>query len=174
MEIIPKQSQRMPEWLNIVFYLSLILLICSVIGFFILNHSLNKAKESLKSINEKIANQTTTERVILEEEVLSQKDKIDSFSLLLDNHFNNSNVFEYFQKLCHPKVSFSQFVLNSRSGTINAAGETQSFITLGQQLMIYQKDPLTKNVDISQITMDRLGRVGFSLILSFNPAILEK
>lgn len=174
MEIIPKQSQRMPEWLDVIFYLSLILLVCSVIGFFILNHSVGKARESLKSIDYKLANQTTTERVSLEKEILIQEDKINSFSLLLDNHFKNSNVFEYFQGLCHPKVSFSQFVLNSKSGTITAAGETQSFITLGQQLMIYQKDPLTKKVDISQITMDRFGKIGFSLSLSFDPVILKK
>lgn len=166
MGIIPKEAQKMPEWLNIVFYVSLLLLLISIIGYFVLSGYHNKAVKYSKDLDLELASQKTDARLAMEKEVLGYKDKINDFTQILDSRLKGSEIFESFQKLCHPKVSFSQFNLDVRKRMISASGEAQSFSVLGQQLLIYQQDPLVESVDVSQISIDKKGKIGFSLNLN--------
>ena len=173
MEIIPKQAPRAPEWLNIVFYFSLAIFVFALIAFFLLSNSLNKANKAMALAEQALVDQSTMEREEMQTNVFQTKDKVDKFAIVFADHLKDSNVFEYFQSLCHPKTWYMQFALDPRKGAISASGETQSFETLGQQLLIYQRDPFVRSVEMPQVSIDKKGMISFSLTLSFDPAIVK-
>ena len=70
-EIIPKKIPQIPKWLNVLFYLSLVVLLFSIISYFNLTSSLNKSQKVLGDLKETLLKEKTPERVSLEKEVLN-------------------------------------------------------------------------------------------------------
>ncbi len=110
-EIIPKEVPRLPRWLNILFYFSLILLSSSIISYFILYNSLKKSKEELANLTSAITETMTPEKVALEKEILDTKNSIDNFSFLAEQHLKTSKIFETIEQFSHPEVWFSSIDL---------------------------------------------------------------
>jgi Tfp pilus assembly protein PilN len=167
-EIIPKKTPKLPKWLNILFYLALALLIFSLASLFILNNSIKKSKNTLQSLRETLTKTKTPERITLEKEILNYEKKIEDFSLLINQHLENSKFFTAFQKTCHPKVWFSQFSLNSREKIATFSGQTQSFESLGQQLLILKNEDWIKDVELKSVSISKKGKINFSLSFSYD------
>lgn len=172
-EIIPKKIPKLPGWLNVLFYISLILVVFSILGFFILDNSIKKAKKALISLEGELVAQETPERVALKKEVLNYEGKIKDFSKILEQHFKTSKIFESLEKNCHPRVWFSKFGLNSRQGLLTIFGITDSFESLGQQILIFKNDPLVKNVGIASISIGREGKIEFTLSILVDQKIFK-
>ncbi len=173
-EIIPKEVPAVPKWLNILFYFALILLIFSIIGFFILNNSLKNSKAELTDLESSLLKkETASEKISLEKEILSYQNKIENFSSLTSQHLVSSKFFEIIQKITHPKVWFSTFSLNSREGSVELSGLSRDFESLEQQLLILREEKIIENVDLKNISITKEGGISFNLSLSFNPEILK-
>lgn len=172
-EIIPKPAQKLPLWLNILFYFSIAFLLGMVSTYFILDHSLKSSKNSLKILEETLTQEKTGEEVVLEKEVFGYQKKIQDFSKLLSQHQFCSKLFEFIEGICHPKIWFSQINLNPAQSEVNLLGEAEDFTTIGQQLLILKSEPLVKNVSLSQIAIGKKGRVNFGLNLSLDPTIFK-
>jgi len=173
-EIIPKPAQKLPLWLNILFYFSIGLLLATILTYFILGRSLKKSDISLKNLEETISHQEkTSEEISLEREVSDYQKKIKDFSLLFFQHRYCSKFFDFIEKNCHPKIWFSQFSLNSKQAEANLSGEAENFTVIGQQFLIFKSSPLVKNINLAQISIGRAGRVNFSLDLSLDPSVFK-
>lgn len=173
MEIIPRPAQKLPLWQNILFYLSLSLLAASILSFFLLDRSLKNSESSLKNLEETLTREKTPREVSLEKNVLAWQKKIKDFSRLFSRHLYLSGAFDFLESISHPEVWIRQVNLDSRESKMVVAGETESFTTLGQQLLILEKQPQIKKFTLSSLSIGRKGKVDFTLNISFDPEILK-
>lgn len=162
-EIIPKQIPGAANWLNTLFYLSLFLLLISIISFFLLGGFLGKNEQASADLDEALSLLQSPENLTLEKEVLSYQKKINSFSQLKGEHFQPSGLFEIIEQNSHPQVWFTQFNLETDQKKVTLAGKTQSFETLGQQLLIFQKAEEIREVNLEKVSISKESKIEFSL-----------
>ena len=172
-EIIPKPIEKIPPWQKKLFYFSIFLFIALLLVYFILSSFEKKSGNILSELKEALLNGKTPEMSSLEKENLNEQKKIKSISPLLKFHLFPSKVFEFFEINTHPKVLFSEINLNSLKSIARLSGQTDSFLTLGQQLAIFEQNPLIEKVNINQVSITKTGEIEFSLNFSFNPKIFN-
>lgn len=172
-EIIPKPPIKLPAWLNGLFYFSLFLFLATVVSFFIFSNSSKNYRVELENLEKSITEQRTPEILTLEQEISGYQEKIANFSILLQNHLFPSNLLKFWEKMSHPKVWFSQFSLNSSEGQLTLTGSADSFLSVGQQLLILKEEPLIKSFNLSDISISKKGEVEFTLNVFLNPKIFN-
>lgn len=171
-EIIPKPTERMTNWQNILFYLFFGLLLLTVFSYSILNYYLKKAESTSKNLEETLAREKTAEEITLEKEVFGYQKKIEDFSKLIKSHLFPSKFFEFIEKNSHPQVWFSRLDLNLRKGELKISGQAENFVVLDQQLQIFKANPLVKNFDLVKITIGKEGKVDFDLNLDLKSSFV--
>ena len=172
-EIIPKPIEKIPSYQKKLFYFSIFLFLVLPFVYFILTSLGKKSENILSNLEESIAKGKTPEIISLEKENLNYQKKIEDISPLLEKHLFPSKIFEFFERNTHPRVFFSEINLNSLNSTASLSGQTDSFLTLGQQLAIFEKNPLVEKVDLNQISITKEGKIEFFLNFSFNPKIFK-
>jgi len=181
-EIIPRPPERVPFWQNLIILVAIAILIIVIFGYFILGSLQKKADQQLGELKNKIAQTETLERKELKTNLLIKKKKIDDFSLIMNKHRLASPFFLFIEKVTHPKVWFSDINLDLTKGSIGLSGSTENFITLGQQVTILKTiDESIKGiigqkifeVDLSKISTEKGGKVGFTINLFLNPKVLR-
>ena len=172
-EIIPKPAQKLPLWQNILFYFSIAVLIASFLSYFVLDNFLKNSQKILQELGETLAGEKTSSQLLLEGEVFNYQKKIADFSQLLQSHLFTSKTLGLLERSSHPKIWFSQYNLDSTKGILILSGEAEDFSVLGQQLLIFKKEPLIKGLDLSNISIGRKGRVDFTLNLSLDPQLFR-
>lgn len=172
-EIIPKPVQRTPLWQNVLFYFSLFLLVVAVIAYFGLVYLEKRSSQDIKDLDKAIAAKWTQKDKSLETEVIDDKKKIQDFSFLLSRHRKAPKFFSSFEKMIHPKVWFSVFNLNLEKSSVTVSGSTDSFWSLGQQLLIFKRQPLVKQIKLSGVSIATEGGVRFTFNILFSPQIFK-
>jgi len=172
-EIIPKPAQKLPLWQNILFYFSIAVLIASFLSYFVLDNFIKNSQKILQELGETLAREKTGSQLLLEEEVFNYQKKIADFSQLLQSHLFTSKTLGLLERNSHPKIWFSQYNLDSTKGILALSGEAEDFSVLGQQLLIFKKEPFIKGLDLSTISIGRKGRVDFTLNLSLDPHLFK-
>ena len=172
-EIIPKPIEKIPPWQKKLFYFSIFLFIALLISYFILVSLEKKSGNILSSLEETLLKERTPEMSSLEKEILNEQKKIEDVSPFLEKHLFPSKVFEFFERNTLPRVFFSEINLNSLNSIAGLSGQTDSFLTLVQQLAIFEKEPLIEKVNINQVSITKGGKIEFSLNFSFNPKIFN-
>lgn len=172
-EIIPKTIEKIPGERKKLFYFSIFLFIALLISYFILTSFEKKSENILSKLEEVLSKGKTPEMSSLEKENLNEQKKIESISPLLERHVFLSKVFEFFERNTHPQVFFSEINLNSLNSTASLSGECDSFLTLGQQLAIFEKELLVEKLDLTQVSITKEGKIEFFLNFSFNPKIFK-
>lgn len=172
-EIIPKEAPKISQWKNILFYFSLALLIFSVVSYFILDNSLREHQEKMVELKLALVEQVTPEKNILEKEILDYQKKIEDFSQLIRQNLKTSEIFTIIQKNSHPKTWFQQFNLDAKQAQVTLSGQTQSFESLGQQLLIFREEDVVKSANLGGISISQEGRIGFDFSLSLDPKIFK-
>lgn len=172
--IIPTPPKRAPAWESILFYLSLILLMSIVGGFIILDKKIIPSQEQklieLKGI---IAKTKTPKEKALEKELKAYQKKIEDFSFLLSRHQKTSKIFSFFESTSHPKIWFASFNSDFRRHQATVSGFTESFKTLGQQLLVFKKHPSVEKVELTRISIGERGKIRFTFNLLFSPKIFK-
>jgi len=170
-EIIPKEAPRPSKRLNALFYFSIFLLALAVGGYFALNSFLQEAEDDLASLRAEVSQIMTPEKIALEQEILTSKKRIDGFSSLIEQHLEASTAFEIVQRVTHPLVWFTTFDFDSRQGAFKVSGETQNFESLGQQILIMEKEEAISTVNLETISISREGKIEFSMSFSLSPDV---
>ena len=173
-EIIPKQpATKLPSWQNIIFYFSFGLILLVVLSYFVLDIYLGKAQARLEELKKEWEETKTEEQIALEDELSAYEKKIESFSILINQHLFSSKVFEFIEKNTHPEVWFSNLDLNPMEGKVDLSGDTDNFVTLHQQVQILKANPLVKDLNLSEIAIGKEGRIAFDLNLIFDPSVFK-
>ena len=172
-EIIPRKIEEFPLWQKVLFYVSIGFLIIVILTSLIFNNSLKTSQKKLRKINQEISQIRTTDMLSLEKEILFAQTQIRDFSYLLNDHSFPNIFFQFLEKICHPQVWFSKFSLNSKDNRATVSGTTDNFTSLGQQLMIMKGNSFVREVNLSKISLKKIGKIGFTFDLSFNPGLLK-
>ncbi len=172
-EIIPKESAKLPSWLNALFFAFLVILFLSVLSFFILDNSLKKSGGYFQGLTVSLNELKSLERSASEREVLKYNSKIEAFFKLLDQHIRSSKIFDLIQASSHPQVWFSQFNLNAEGNKVILSGKTPSFEILGQQILIFKERNWIEKVELQKISISKERNVDFELSVYIKPGILR-
>lgn len=172
-EIIPKEAAKLPLWQNILFYISVALILACIIGYFVLDHFTKKSELIFQDLEKALAEARTPQQA-LEKEILDYRDKIEDFSSLLIAHQKSSNCFDFLEKITHPKVSFSELNLDTKGNQVRLLGRAESFQILGQQLLIFQEAKFVQNLNLSEVKISEGGKIEFTFDFSLNPKLFTQ
>ncbi len=172
-EIIPKKVEAKLPVVNILSYLSLILLIISVLGYFILGYFQKNSARTLQNIEDIISQKETPEVKVLEKRVFGYQKKIEIVSSLLTSHKVSRNFFSFLESFSYPKIFFSKLDLNVGKLQASVSGQTETFESLGQQLLIFRRGEFVKDVNLTEVSIGKEGEVKFTIELSFNPQLFK-
>ncbi|MFH1894359.1 MAG: hypothetical protein ABH813_00415 [Patescibacteria group bacterium] len=170
-QIIPKRQEKLSVLANILLCFSLVLLAAVSASYFILNNSQQKTEKEIQLLDEKLALASASPEASLEKEVLNYQKKINDFSSLLASHKYSSQIFPLIESATHPKITFSKFSLEVNGQNIALSGTTDSFQTLGQQLIIFKNEKLIKEAKVSNIAFEKDGKISFNFDLILAPQI---
>ncbi|MBU2579134.1 hypothetical protein KKA09_03395 [Patescibacteria group bacterium] len=170
-EIIPKAKKEISPVVNYLFWFACVLIVL-LIGLFFFLQNQNSALEQKKANLEKklIASE---EQEKLNKEISLTAEKINIFSQLFKKHKISSNFFEFLRTYCHPKVQFLSLDLDTRIFKADLDGKTDDFQTLGEQILILSQSGFVNDVQISNISLDRKGKVDFGLSFNFSENIIH-
>lgn len=173
MEIIPKSDQQAPLSQKAVFVVLVISSLVIIFSIFTLESLNEKKSKDLASVKNTIAEERTDEKIKSEKYVLEWQRKINDAYFLIQNHSLSSKIFPLLQKDCHPRVWFSNFTLDVSVNSLSVSGIADSFTSLGQQLIIFNKEPLIKEAKLSNVIMNKRGQIEFGLNISVDTKTLK-
>jgi len=172
-EIIPKPLAKTPKWQKLLPYFAIAILIITILGYFILNNSLEKSRQTLKDLEDTLVKLKTPEKESLEKEILNYQKKIKDFSILIEQHLIVSNFFNLLEKITHPRIWFSDFELKPREAQVSLSGEAGSFLALGQQILIFKGEKKIQEIKLDNVSLDEKGKIKFDLSLSLSPEVFK-
>jgi Tfp pilus assembly protein PilN len=174
-EIVPKRVAQDSLVERIFLYLSVVLLLVSIVGYLSTEYYfIKKAKEESQRLDEALSQAKTDERKKLENELLALKERIDIFSSLVEKHKRNSKVFYFIEDVTHRQVFFSKIGLDFQGDNINLSGETENFQILGEQLIIFKNTEFIRTVRLIDVELTRDGKVTFRFNISIYPKLLTQ
>ena len=127
----------------------------------------------IEEIKANIKEEKTAEIEEKEEKLKDLNRKIRTFSKILEKHFFISNIFSFLEKTTHPKVIYTSFDLNPKRGVLSLAGETENFLTLGQQILFFRESQFVSDLKFSEVSLTKEGKVSFSLDISLKSEIFQ-
>lgn len=168
-EIIPKKTEsRSVTLIGTIFYLSLILLLAIVLISLLLLGLQLSLKKSISNTETKINSVATTEDLSLEKKVVLAQQRVDDFAFLLNNHYSGERFFANFEELVHPQTFFSEIDLQIEKGQAKLFGTAENFEVLGQQTLIFEKENYIKSADLLETSIEKDGKITFTIRVIFN------
>ncbi len=108
--------------------------------------------------------QVQSERdAMVEEEVRDFAVRLSTIDSLLQNHTYASEIFAFLERMTHQAVQFRDFTYRTQGSTITMNGATDNYTTLGEQIIALEQNSNIKNLAISNIQLDKSGRVFFGI-----------
>jgi len=172
-EIIPKKGAKIPSWQSYLLYFIIVLLLSSILGYFGLRYFIKKSDQKLKDLTAEVEKAKSPERKLLKEGLESLSAKIDDFAPLLLGHQKSSNFFNFLEENTHPKVFFTKLDFDAKANHLGLSGQTDDFLTLGQQLLIFRKSEFVQNLKLSEVKISKQGKVEFTFDFSLNPKLFN-
>ncbi len=170
-EITPIKKLNIPAWTIIVLLFCLVIFLGLGGAYFYFYQSSKKISQEIRNKEEALINSPA--EVALEEDVLSKEKKINNFSSLILSHRKSVNVFSFLEKVSHPQISFNDFSFTSQKDIVGVKGEAASFIALGQQILILEKEGILRKINLSEVSISQEGKIKFSLQLTFDPQVFK-
>ncbi|MFW6282977.1 MAG: PilN domain-containing protein [Minisyncoccales bacterium] len=161
-EIETKGNSKSSPFINILFYLSIILLIGAAGSFFTLNHLKDKTKEDIKNTEKEIKKITEGEMENLENKIKLIEAKTSNFAKIVKSKKTASDVIPFLEEICHPKVYFSS-VTTEEENKIIIDGVAESYKDLEQQLVILRDEEKVNNFSLEKIENEKEGGINFNI-----------
>ena len=173
--IIPKPKPKIPGWLNFLFWLSLVLGFCVIGSFFYFRHQIFTLKEKENSLGRQVSElEKKIEEDLKKEGVAEISEKIKYFSELLKEQKTPSKVFEFLRSVTHPRVQIVSLNFNVKDYKMTLGAVTDNFQTLGEQLLVLRKNQYVQNLEVSNISLNKEGKVEFGLNFTLKEEIYKK
>jgi len=108
-----------------------------------------------------------------EEEVIKLNSKFSSVENLLDDHIIASKLFEFMERITHPRVYFTNFTFRANDKTVIANGSTDNYTTFGEQYIAFQQNKKISDLRVSSVKLSRTGKVEFGISFSVDESIYK-
>lgn len=173
-KIIPKPKPEIPGWVNSLFWVALVLLVSTIILFLFFQGKASSLEGQRDSIKNQISEVETQAGEIGEQDIIVLAEKVKYFFGLLGEHKFSSQFFDFLRVACHPYVQFSSLDLSTKDYKIRLSGKTESFQTLGEQLLSLKENENIQDLKVSNISLDQEGRVTFQLTFTLAETVFKK
>ena len=169
-EISSQKGRRAPLIITIIGILIIVLILASL-GSYLYFYLSNRG--FVKKIQDLDESATQLNKTIGEEETkLSEiQKKIDDYSFLMSGHKNILNVFDFIEKNTIPIIWFNDFDVEIKENSISLTGISPSYILVEQQVNVFKKQALVKEVELLSLSKDEEGKIGFSIKIAFDSGI---
>lgn len=140
-------------------------------GLFFYYKSLQKQKDSLN----KRANEIyTSDNKEMTAKILNLEKDLKKVKKLIDSHVYASQGLKLLEDYTLPNVQLLDFNLDVKAGTISAKGLAQTYAVLAKQILLLEKQDSIKSVKVSDVSLNRLGGIGFSMELNLKDNFFDK
>lgn len=169
-QVIPKEFVKKETTLkNILPWFSLLLVVIVIALYFIFVAKINRATVSFEEAKADLREVRTEERLKLERRILTYRRRASDFIWLLEKKQEPTKIFRFLEEFVHPDVYFSSLEMNLDKGRIALGGAADDFKSLGQQIFIFEGEPLVEEVELLGVSLDEEGKIRFNIEL-FLPA----
>jgi len=172
-ELIPKERVKASSIINKLFLLSLILLIILGGIYAFLKYKNYSIQSKIKDAENQIVKISAGKDGETEKYVFDAQKKIEDFLKVFENHKIASNFLAFINESSNKEVKFSELNFNTKTNNVSLKGETKNFDTLGKQILNLKKSDLVKGLDISNISLNKEGKVDFAIIFSLDSKIFK-
>jgi len=170
-ELIPKEKIKTSSIINKLFLLSLILLIVLGGYYAFLRFKISSIRSGIREADDQIIKIKREKNNDTERYVFNAQKKINDFSEILEKHKITSNFFVFIDKTSYEKVKFLELGLDTETKNVFLKGETENFDTLGKQILNFKNNDFVKGLDISNISLDKEGKINFTVNFSLDSKI---
>ena len=110
-----------------------------------------------------------------EQELIPIKEKIDSFETLIGRHQTSLDIYGFLEKNSLPKVWFSDFEFSSEEKMVIVSGQTDSFITLEQQVNILKNNQadFLESLKLRKVEVAEKEGINFEIEFIFKTQVLK-
>lgn len=159
---------------NVFFYYSCIVLVAAFYFYSIFALKVQLQSQEISEINKRILAVYSNGQETAEKKVLDYKNKIDNFSLVLNNHKNSSNVFSFIEAKALPQVYFSNFEISQPENTVKLFGQADTMAAFSRQLAVFEEvKDYVDNITIVSSKVNQIEKVDFVLNISLDPSIFH-
>ena len=170
--ISQKPKISLPAW-RWPLWTSLILVFLSAVVFLILKFYLAQIQTEIADINSQIKVEAAKVNTNDEAAMLTLNDSLRAFSGLVANHSYFSDTLETIGALTHEKVVFTKIDIDSKKGTVQLRGTTQSYTVLAKQIVALRENENFKSMEIKGINFGANG-LEFELLAEVNFGLFIK
>ncbi len=172
-QLLPREKIGISKKERILFYSSFILLLISISIYIFLVFTNSKLTKKIGGIEKSTEQIEKSDSFKSGNEVKELEKKMNSFSFILKKHSYPFQVFTMLENDTLPKVYFTKFDLNPGNLSLILNGSTNNFQTLGEQILIFKRDPLIKNVSLTSVRIMSLGMINFGFNISLSPQAIQ-
>lgn len=173
-EIIPKRPEKELPLGNIFLFAAGALLLAAIFGYVIIVRSEAKDLLAIQDLEADISRVGTKDDKETERKVFDSESKIADFKSLWTGRQKNSEFFNNFGSMIHPKIWFSSIDFDPIELKAIFSGTAADFKTLEQQLIFLQSEnDIIENFELGAVTIGKEGDIEFDLTLDFTPKILD-
>ena len=171
--LIPRPIKRISKKQKALLYFLVFTIISLTTAYIFLISLEGQAQNNLEKIERQITAQKTTKIINLEKTVKEYKKEIDVYAPYLSNHILVTKFFDFLEANTHPKIYFDKASIRVLLDDVSLSGKADSFLSLGQQLMIFNNSPMVKNVTLSNISLSEEGSIIFTLNISLDSNLFK-
>ena len=173
LNIIPKPKLIIPFWVKPLTWASAIIFLAMVglFGFYYFQASSLESKAKAKESDYLAIN--TPENREIEARVSEISQRLEKFSQAFSNHKFSYIIFDFLGSFCHPNVSFSDMNLTLSTGAVSLTGQTNSYKSLSEQILILKNEEEISALDVSDVALNKEGAVTFGLNFLIDPTFFN-
>ncbi len=169
LNIIPKPKLSLPFWVNPLIWISgaILLAMIGLFGFYYFQASSWESKAKAKESDYFVLG--TPENKAAEEKVGKIAQQLEKFSQAFASHKLSYVFFDFLKANCHPNVSFSSLNLAPSSGKVSLAGQTNTYKSLSEPIVVLKNIKEPSALEVSDIILDKEGKITFRLNFTIDP-----
>lgn len=169
LNIIPRPKQAVPKWINIVIWALAFLVL--ILGGVFLYLGIQKSiwENRIKERQVIYAALSNAQNLEVESKVKSISSQLKKFSAAFQNHKASHKIFAFLREYCHLDVHFLDMSLNVETGDVLLSAQASSYDSLSEQIIILEKVEQVSNLEISDILLNKEGKVAFKMKFKIKP-----
>ena len=175
-EIIPKQKIKKKlkvSLIDMAYYGVITLVFIVLIGYAISFIFGKNMDDQLEELGVLIQEKHNPETQALEKGILDFSEKLAVFKGVFDSYRKSSRFFGFLGPVCHEKVFFSKTNLNMNELRASLQGNTQSFKTLKEQILILDGQEPIGDIDLEKVSILEEGGISFDVSFVLKPEVFK-
>ncbi len=172
-EIIPRSTSHTPAWVNILLWISLIILVIALVGYFGIRRGISFFQGRIEDTQQEIIDLRTPENQKMKTDLSIYQAQANYFTQALTERRYPTAVFTLLKKLTHPAIVFTGFNFDQERYRINLQGYAPNFQTVGEQLLVMRDDEFIQEAKVVSLAIGEKGEINLEIVLKLLPGLFN-